>query len=274
MGIIGQGIEAAVENSRPHHHPNHYPYYRRPNTVYVQPQVVQPQTVTTPTTEVKSNAPPIAEPEPKAEEKPVTVVPNSFSFDDTSITAADARNTQEDAQDHVDDTVDDIRDNLTDKLEDDADSLEGVTKEKKREIKERLKRGDSVDDLIPDDAKPSDAADRLLRADDAFEELDEIADDAKKGRLKPRDLDRFEDDFGDMVDSSDDLTDGLDSIGADSFWIDLMDHANPGSGLPPGMGTQIIYVPNMPAGKIVSLGNGTVLVGTGRRHRRCGHHDG
>ena len=43
-----------------------------------------------------------------------------------------------------------------------------------------------------------------------------------------------------------------------------MDHANPGNGgLPPGMGTQIIYVPNMPAGQIVSLGNGTVLVGTG-----------
>lgn len=271
IGIIGQGIEAAIENGNqghppgPHHDhwPNNYPYYQRPNTIYVQPQVVQPQTVLKPKTEVKSNDAPVAKPELK-EQKPVSVAPNSFSLDGATITAADARNTQEDAQDHIDDTVDDIRDNLTDKLEDDADSLEGLSKEEKREIKERLKKGESVDDLIPDDAKPSDAANRLLKADDAFDELDEIADDAKKGRLRPRDLDDFEDDFGEMVDSSDDLTDDLDVIGEDSFWIDLMDHANPGSGgLPPGMGTQVIYVPNMPSGQIVSLGNGTVLVGTG-----------
>ena len=43
-----------------------------------------------------------------------------------------------------------------------------------------------------------------------------------------------------------------------------MDKANPSiSGLPLGMDTQIIYVPDMPSGQIVSLGNGTVLVGTG-----------
>ena len=265
IGIIGQGIEAAIESGNQGHHPHHpnhwpnnYQYYQRPNTVYV-----QPQTVVKPATEVKSNDPPVAKPEPKKEER-VTVAPNSFSLDGSSFTTADARNTQEDAQDHIDETVDDIRDDMTDKLEDDAESLEGVSKEKQREIKDRLKKGESVDDLIPADAKPSDAADRLLKADDAFDELDEIADDAKKGRLKPRDLDDFENDFGDLVDSGDDLTDDLDVIGEDSFWIDLMDHANPGNiGLPPGMGTQIIYVPNMPAGQIVSLGNGTVLVGTG-----------
>jgi hypothetical protein len=268
IGIIGQGIEAAIDNGNQHNHgnhnhwPNQYPYYQRPNTVYVQPQVVRPQTIVKPKTEVKSNAPPIAKPEPKKEQK-VALAPNSFSLNGAGITAADAHNTQEDAKDHIDDTVDDIRDDMTDKLEDDAESLEGVDKETQRKIKDRLKKGESVDDLIPDGAKPSDAADRLRKADDAFDELDEIADDAKKGRLRPRDLDNFEKDFGDLVDSTDDLTDDLDVIGEDSFWIDLMDHANPGGGLPPGMGTQIIYVPNMPAGQIVSLGNGTVLVGTG-----------
>ena len=272
IGIIDKGIQAAIESGNqghpphhpPYHWPNQYPYYQRPNTIYVQPQVVQPQTVTKTETEVKANDLPVADPEPKEQEKPVSAAPNSFSLDGAGITAADARNTQEDAEDHIDDTVDDIRDNLTDKLEEDVDSLEGLSNDAKREIKDRLKKGESVDDLIPAGAKPSEAADRLLRADDAFNELDEIADDAKKGRLRPRDLDDFEDDFGDMVDSSDDLTDDLDAIGEDSFWIDLMDHANPGGGgLPPGAGTQVIFVPNMPSGKIVSLGNGTVLVGTG-----------
>lgn len=275
LGIIGKSIDAAIESDKHNNH-NHnhdtqwnnqgpyYPPYQRPNTIIVQPQTVRPQTQTIykPKVELKANAAPIAKPEPKSVQ--VAVARNSFSINGSNITAADVQNTKEDAKDHVDETIDDIRDDISDKLEDDVDLLEGYSDAEKREIKDRLKKGESVDDLIKAASMPPDAAERLLKADDAFDALEEIADDAKKGRLKPRDLNDFEDDFSDLVDSEDDLTDDLDVISEDSFWIDQMDSARPGmGGLPPGMGTQIIYVSNMPSGRIVNLGNGTVLVGTG-----------
>lgn len=245
-------------------HGNHWPQHT-PSTVVVRPQVVEPQTHTVlrPNTEVQPNEAPLAGPEPK--EESVALERNSFELNGSNITAADIHNTKESAKEHVDDTVDDIRDDLTDKLKDDVDDLgPGYSAEEKREIKDRLERGESVDDLIKINTKPEDVADRLRKADDAFDALDEIADDAKKGRLDPDDLNDFEDDFGDMVDSGEDLTDDLDTIGEDSFWIDQMDNAQPGGGgFPPGSGTQIVYVPNMPSGQVVNLGNGTVLVGTG-----------
>ena len=282
LGIIGKGIDAAVENEKrkqEHEHHNHQgpfwpnqgyqypqyqrPQYQRPQTVIVRPQVVTPPTeFNPPPTEVKPNSVPVADPEPTKVE--VAVVPNAFTIDGSFITAADVQNTKEDAQAHVEDTVDDIRDNITDKLKEDVDSLEGYSDTEKREIKDRLKKGESVDDLIKVPTVPADAAERLLKADDAFESLEEMADDAQKGRLRPRDIDDFEDDFGDMVDSGKELTQDLDTLSEDSFWIDQMDRARPGSGLlPSGMESQIIYVPNMPAGRVVYLGNGTLLVGTG-----------
>ncbi len=275
LGIIGKGIDAAVENEkRKQEHEHHdqrrpfwpnqgyqYPQYQRPQ--YQRPQVVTPPTeFNPPPTEVKPNSVPVADLEPTKVE--VTVVPNAFTVDGSFITVADVQNTKKDAQAHVEDTVDDIRDSITDKLKEDVDSLEGYSDTEKREIKDRLKKGESVDDLIKVPAVPADAAERLLKADDAFESLEEMADDAKKGRLRPRDIDDFEDDFGDMVDSGEELTHDLDTLSEDSFWIDQMDRARPGSGLlPSGMESQIIYVPNMPAGRVVYLGNGTLLVGTG-----------
>ncbi len=119
-------------------------------------------------------------------------------------------------------------------------------------------------DLHTLNTPPSDAEKRLLGADDAFKALDDIANDAKKGRLDPGDLNDFETNFGSMFGSKPDLASDLNKIAADSFWINLLDKANPGiGGLPLGMGTQVIYVPDMPSGQIVSLGNGTILVGTG-----------
>ena len=250
-GLIDMGTSGLNNNSDPY-----YPRRR------VYPQYVQPRTVYTPKTEVKSNDLPAAEPEPKKKE--VTAVdPNSFSLDGSTITAADIHNTTEDAKDHIDSQTDDIREDMMDKLEKDVDSLPEppYTKADKEAIKDKLKDGKSVDGLI----KGGSDTENLLRdADDAFKTLDDIAEDAKDGRLDPRDLDDFEKDFGGMFDSTADLTHDLDKIGADSFWINLLDKANPSiGGLPLGMDTQIIYVPDMPSGQIVSLGNGTVLVGTG-----------
>ncbi len=265
QGIMEMGTSIPDGPHRPPYQP-YQPY--RPNTVIVRPQYVQPQPVfkpapSVPKTEVKSNDLPAAKPEPK-KEVVAAVAPNSFSLDGSAITAADIDNTTEDAKDHIDDTADDLRDDMTDKLEDDADSLVGYTEAEKRAIKDRLKRGESIDDLLKAGTMPPDAAERLGKADDAFDAMEEIADDAKKGRLKGRDLDDFESDFGDLFSSGDGLTNDLDKIGTDSFWIELLDEARPGiGGLPMGMGTQIIYVPNMPSGQIVSLGNGTLLVGTG-----------
>lgn len=270
--IIGGGqsmVEALLSNP-PHHDPPHpRPIIVRPQ--YVQPQYVQPQTVyrpkveVEPNTEVKSNDLPMAKPEPKkVVAKVATVAPNSISLAGSCITTADIENTTEDAKDHIDDTLDDIQDDMTDKLKDDVDSLVGYTDAEKREIEKRLEAGESIDDLIKVGTLPPDAAERLRDADDAFDALKEIADDAKKGRLRPRDLNDFEDDFGDMFDSGKTLAADLDKIGEDSFWIDLLDDAHAGmEGLPTGMATQILYVPNMPSGQIVSLGNGTLLVGTG-----------
>ena len=286
IGLLDTGIKAAAQSGHNggwggHNRHRHDPWkntwhdpWQRPSTrtVYVQPRVVQPQyvqpnavqtqTVAKKEAEVKSNEAPVAKPKPK--EKPVEVERNSFSLSTCGITSADIHNTKEDAKDHIDDTVDDIRDDITDKLKDDVNSLKGYSEAEKREIKDRLKKGESVDDLIKDNTEPSDAADRLRKAGDAFEELDEIADDAKKGRLDVDDLDDFENDFRDLVDSEDDLTDDLDVIAEDSFWVNQMENAHPGSGnLPFGTATQIIYVPNMPSEQVVDLGNGTLLVGTG-----------
>ena len=230
----------------------------------MRPQYVEPQTRTVlrPITEVPANEAPITKPEPV--EVPVSLAKNTFSLNGANLTAADIQNTKKDAEDHIDDTVDDIRDDMTDKLKDDVDDLEGYSEAEKRAIKDRLEKGESVDDLLKINTKPAGVADRLRKADDAFDDLKEIADDAKKGRLRPGDLNDFEKEFSDLVDSGQDLTNDLDTIGEDSFWIDQMENAQPGGGgLPPGMGTQIVYVPNMPVGHIVNLGNGTVLVGTG-----------
>ena len=124
------GIEAAIESGNQGHPPHPPNHWTQQLSVLSTSQYClrsasghSAQTVVKPATEVKSNDPPVAKPEPKKEER-VAVAPNSFSLNGSSISAADARNTQEDAQDHIDETVDDIRDDMTDKLEDDAEALE------------------------------------------------------------------------------------------------------------------------------------------------------
>jgi hypothetical protein len=262
---VTTAVETILDNQTNNNNNNgNWPPYHPPRPVY--PQYVEPKPVYTPKTKVKANELPVAKPEPK-KEVAVAVLPNLASINGAVITAADIRDTKENAQDHIDHKADDIRADMAEKLGTDADTLPQppYTKAEVENIKNKLKKGQPVDkDLHSLTSPTSDAENRLLEAGGAFDALKDIADDAKKGRLDPGDISDFGTNFGDMFDSTTGVEDDLDKIATDSFWINLLDKADPGiGGLPTGMGTQVIYVPNMPDGQIVSLGNGTVLVGTG-----------
>ena len=237
-----------------------------PGPIYVPPQggynppVYTRKNETKPKTKVKANDLPVAKPKPK---KQASVVPNAFSLDGSYITADDIDKTIADAENDIEHTADDIREDMVDKLKEDADHLQPPPANLDK-IKEKLDSHDSVDGMIPIGTGPPGLVNRLNNADSAFDKLDNIVKDAMDGRLRPKDLDKFQADYGDMFDSGTNLANNLDTISTDSFWIDLLDDARPNvTSLPIGMGTQIIYVPNMPCNQIVSLGNGTLLVGTG-----------
>ena len=261
-GIVTDSAGIILNNLNNNNNNNWPP--RPPRPVY--PPYVKPQPVLKPKTEVKPNELPVAKPEPK-KEVAAAVFPNRASINGSTITAADIHDTTKNAEEHIDSKADDIRKDMVDQLEKDADALPKppYTQPEIDNIKTKLKNGESVDkDLHKVGMPPSDAERRLLGADNAFDALDRITKDAKDGCLDPGDLDDFEANFGDMFDPTSDVSSDLDKIATDSFWIDLLDKADPGiGGLPLGTGTQVIYVPNMPDGQIVSLGNGTVLVGTG-----------
>ena len=142
--------------------------------------------------------------------------------------------------------------------------LNGYSPEEKMQILQAIKSGNeaALQFLIHPQDKP-DTLNLVMQA-DAFGRLADIQKKADLGTVTRQDLQSF---AGVMLPftspSAVNQAGGLlFDLGANSQLINLLNTAHPGNnGIPGGNGVQIVWVPGLPPGSVVSLGNGAILAG-------------
>ena len=246
----------------PYNRPPYYPstgptiiYRDRPTVVQPQPQpaLVQPQPAPTTVN--------------KVEMIPARIMVNATPFSAFAALTANQIDDEIDGRlSDIEDTKEELEDLVKDKAKQDVDNLVGYDAATKQKIKDRIEKGQAFGDLLTG-ADPA-GEKKLGQHADALDAIADAADDAGKGKFDAGDAAKLSKVLEPYVQGDPkleaDISDALVGLAVDSSVIDVLDHARPGVVvIPVGFNTPIILVGTLPAGEVVSLGNGTVLIGTG-----------
>ncbi|MCC9630278.1 hypothetical protein LOC68_17930 [Blastopirellula sp. JC732] len=292
LSIVGGAFGAFNQaNNNQNHNHNHayshnngYSYNNGYNRSYQPRTVPAPNVIPSP-----APAPKPVQIQPKKNKAPVVTVKPKANVMFTSarflsLTAANLQQINDEVIEQQENDLDEAEEKLKDHLPPDEATLldqmnnSGITdRAKKMEILDAVKDGDADRARrlwVEANGRSTDARE-LEKKVDLQNQLNELRERNRNGDLSRRDLKNFANSVRDKMGAGrdrDELMDHLDKMADRADLQDLLNNATPNAGTM-GLGSgslSVIYNPNMPEGKVVNLGNGTVMVGTDRGELEIG----
>jgi hypothetical protein len=276
MGAIQQSIQSGGHPDGPGygtgHPPGHIDDWNRPDPYYYTPQYyTQPAQQTQPTVQPQPNVLPTAPADPIKE--PVTLVDpiKNSVLKANSLSAGEIQTLNEQIDQQNEKILEQLGDLLPDQpaIIDEIQKLPtGVSPDKQKAILAMVQRGDVGELLISlNTDKKSPAGIKLVQQATAYAKLNALKTKVANGTLTPNDLANMRKALMPFLPNPSAVSQtekSLFDLAVNAKLKNLLSTAVPGNGtIPFGNNVTLVWISSLPQGTLITLGNGTVLVGTG-----------